>query len=194
MMKSVKFIHRTIFSIRIFLGLIFFTAGMAKLTQHFPGLIGPVWLEEKLAPYGLGFYARFIAYCQVIVGWLLLTQRFATLGAIMLFPLLLNIFMVTVSLEWRGTPYVNFFLLILNGILLAYDFDKLKFILTDNVSELKPISVHRPSRKSDALWFGGLICVLISISLVTISIGAMYAGVGAGFMMIFYAKMVQNKN
>ncbi|MBX7152618.1 DoxX family membrane protein [bacterium] len=193
-MKSAKFIRWIIFSIRVFLGLIFFTAGMAKLTQHFPGFIGPVWLEEKLAPYGLGFYARFIAYCQVIVGWLLLTQRFATLGAIMLFPLLLNIFMVTVSLEWRGTPYINFFLLILNGILLAYDFDKLKFILTDDIAELKPIGIHRPSRKSDVFWVGGLLIILISISLVTLSLWAMYAGVGAGFMMLFCARMVQNKN
>lgn len=183
-----------IFSIRVFLGLIFFTAGMAKLTQHFPGLIGPVWLEEKLAPFGLGLYARFIAYCQVIVGWLLLTQRFATLGAIMLFPLLLNIFMVTVSLEWRGTPYVNFFLLILNGILLAYDFDKLKFILTDDTSELKPIGIHRPNRKSDALWFGGLALILISISLTAVNIWAMYVGVGAGFMTLLYARMMHNRN
>jgi uncharacterized membrane protein YphA (DoxX/SURF4 family) len=103
---------------RLFLGLIFFTAGMAKLTQNFPGLIGPVWLEERLEVYHLGLYARFIAWSQVLIGLLLFTQRFATLGAIMLFPMITNILMVTISLGWRGTPYVNAFLLLLNVILL----------------------------------------------------------------------------
>lgn len=110
-------------AIRIFLGLIFFTAGMAKLFagHKFPGLIGPVWLEDELARYGLAFYARFIAYSQVAVGFLLLTRRFATAGAIMLVPLLANILMVTVSLQWRGTPYVNAALLGMNLWLLWAD-------------------------------------------------------------------------
>lgn len=113
-------------TLRLFLGLIFFTAGMAKLTHnHFPGIIGPVWLEEELGKYGLGLYARFIALSQLGIGWLLLSGRFATLGAVMLVPMLANILVVTISLEWRGTPYVNAVLLSMNLLLLWLDRERL---------------------------------------------------------------------
>lgn len=113
-------------ALRLFLGLVFFTAGMAKLTHnHFPGIIGPVWLEDVLAEHNLGLYARFIALSQVGIGWLLLSGRFATLGAVMLVPMLTNILVVTISLEWRGTPYVNAVLLSMNLLLLWLDRERL---------------------------------------------------------------------
>jgi uncharacterized membrane protein YphA (DoxX/SURF4 family) len=112
---------------RIFLGLIFLTAGLAKLTHGLtPGLIGPVWLEERLAQYGLGLWAQFVAWSQLLIGVLLLSQRFATLGAVMLVPMLTNILVVTISLQWRGTPYVNAVLLAMNLFLLWADRERLK--------------------------------------------------------------------
>lgn len=162
-----KHYPKLIVAIRLFLGIIFFTAGMAKLfyEHKFPGLIGPVWLEDELAPHGLGLYARFIAASQILVGLLLLTQRFATLGAILLFPMLLNIFMVTVSLEWQGTPYVNFVLLLLNAWLLAYDYHKLKFILTEETEPLKQMPLKRKSLKADAIWALALVGIGASVPL-----------------------------
>lgn len=159
--------HTVIVLIRIFLGFIFFGAGMSKLyfEHKFPGIIGPVWLEDELSKHGLGFYARFIAGSQIIAGLLLLTQRFATLGAILTFPILLNIFMVTVSLKWQGTPYVNAFFLLLNTWLLAYDYHKLKFILTDKPRELKSISLKRISLSADFLLIVAAIGILGSIPL-----------------------------
>jgi uncharacterized membrane protein YphA (DoxX/SURF4 family) len=77
---------------RVFLGLIFFSAGLGKQTHGLtPGLIRPVWLEERLAQYGLGLRAQFVAWSQLLIGALLLSQRFATLGAVMLVPMLANI-------------------------------------------------------------------------------------------------------
>lgn len=118
--------------LRLFLGAIFFTSGMGKLTHgDFFGLIGPVWLADKLAPYGLGLWATFVGWCQVFIGLLLLSQRFATLGAVMLVPMLTNIFVITVSLQWRGTPYVNAMLLAMNAALLVADWPKLRPIVAD---------------------------------------------------------------
>ena len=164
---SNKLHNRTIVLVRIFLGLILFGAGMSKLyfEHKFPGIIGPVWLEEKLAEHDLGLYARFIAASQIIAGLLLFTQRFSTLGAILTFPILLNIFVVTVSLKWQGTPYVNFFLLSLNAWLLAYDYHKLKFILTDVTQKLKPITLKRKSKRADLLWVLGVLMILVSVPL-----------------------------
>ena len=106
--------------IAIFLGFTFWGAGMAKLfhNHQFFGWIGPVWLIEELEPYGLGFYGRFIAFSQIIIGYMLVTTRYKLLGSIMMIPMIGNILMVTISLDWRGTPYVLAFLLLLDLILL----------------------------------------------------------------------------
>ena len=173
---------------RVFLGLIFFTAGMAKLfvDHKFPGLIGPVWLEERLAEHNLGLYARFIAWSQVIAGLTLLSQRFATLGAILTFPIILNIWVVTVSLEWQGTPYVNFVLILLNLHLLIADYPKLKFILSQNVEELKTIPLKRRSAKADGFWALGVLLILLAVLLSNWSLTLGYAVVGGGFLMMIF--------
>src|SRR5687768_14812442 len=87
--------------IRLFLGYIFFSAGICKLTHgEFGQIIGPPWLEEGLAKYGLGLFAQVVAISQVICGTLLLSQRFSLLGAVMLVPMNVAILAVTVSMKW----------------------------------------------------------------------------------------------
>ena len=147
---------------RLFLGLIFFTSGMAKLTRDYPGLIGPMWLEDELAPHGLGLWARFLAWSQITIGLLLLSQRFATLGAIMLLPMIANILVVTISMQFGGTEYVNGFLLLLILFLLAADYHKIKFLFFDDVSELRPVPLKRNHAPIDGLWLLGFILCLAS--------------------------------
>ena len=182
---------KLIVSIRIFLGLTLFTAGMAKLyfEHKFPGFIGPVWLEDELSQYGLGLYARFIAISQIVAGLLLFTQRFATLGAILTFPIILNIFVVTVSLEWQGTPYVNFVLLSMNALLLAYDYHKLKFILTDKVEILKSLPLERNSRKSDGIWLLATIGILGSVPLSNFNLTAAWVLCGIMVLLIIWNQL-----
>lgn len=149
--------------LRLFLGLIFFTSGMGKLTHgDFPGLIGPVRLDEWLAPYGLGLWVQFVAWSQITVGLLLVSQRFATLGAIMLLPMIANILVVTVSLKWQGTPYINGFLLALNLFLLAADYHKIKFLFFDDARDLRQTRLKRSHAPIDVLWLVGFVLCLAS--------------------------------
>lgn len=166
----------TVSVLRVFLGLILFPAGLAKLVPHFPALIGPPWLERELAPYGLALFARFVAYSQVLVGLLLVSQRFATLGAIMALPMLLCIWVVTISLHWQGTPYVVFVLLLLNAWLLALEYHKLKFLLHDDIGELRPLPVRRTAPGLDLLAAGGVGMVLL------VPTAARYSGAAAGLV------------
>ncbi|RAU83142.1 hypothetical protein [Pontibacter arcticus] len=151
--------------ISIFLGLIFFTAGMAKVYagHKFPGLIGPVWLEDKLAEYGLALFARYIAYSQIIAGFILLTLRYRTLGAIILVPMVLSILLVTVSQNWVGTPYVVSGLLVLNLILLLADAGKF-LPLAGFPSTYLPAPQTNPF-KMLLIWLAGFGLVLVSIQL-----------------------------
>ena len=186
--------HRLIVLIRIFLGLIFFTAGMSKLyaDNAFPGVIGPVWLEERLAEHQLGMYARFIAGSQVVAGLLLFTQRFATLGAILNFPIILNIFMVTVSMKWQGTPYINFFLLSLNAWLLAYDYPKLKFILTDEPAPLKNLPLKRKQPRADMIWALAVTMMLLSILASQLNHVLAWTMCAAGVLTVVLNQLSQN--
>lgn len=156
------FFNLAVIGIRIFLGFVFFTAGMGKLTHghYFPLTMFPMSLQKILEPYGLGLWGEFVAWSQVLIGFLLMSQRFATVGAIMSLPLILNIFVVTVSLGFMGTPYLNGFLIFLNLFLLAADYHKLKFLFLEDVSEFRHIRLRRNFWQVDLVWFAGLILCL----------------------------------
>lgn len=131
----------------------------------FPNLMGPVWLEEELVKYNLGLFARFVAYIQVVTGILLLTQRFATLGALMLFPMLLNILVITISLQWRGTPYVVSFFLLLNIFLFLYDYPRLKALISEDKVALQLLPLKRKSATADVALAFGILCLTGGASL-----------------------------
>jgi uncharacterized membrane protein YphA (DoxX/SURF4 family) len=165
-LSSNVWLNLVVSSLRFGLGLIFLTSGLAKLTHnHFPNTIGPPFLETELARYGLGLFAQFIAFSQVTIGFLLITKRFATLGAIMAMPLLLNIWVVVISLHWRGTPYVVGFLLLCNIILLLADFHKLKFIFTDDPAPLVAQQIVRRNWLLDGCHLVALLVLLLGAAL-----------------------------
>lgn len=176
--------------ISVFLGFLFFGAGMSKLffEHRFPGLMGPVWLEEKLEPYGLALYARFIAISQVIIGYCLLTIKQKTPGAIMAIPLILNILMITISQHWQGTPAVVSVFLLMNLYLLHSDRHKL-LPLIGLETGYKP---QPSSALSHGIWLAGLaVCfasIPISFHFLTLSWLLITVGVGTGFVSLVYPK------
>ncbi|QHL88101.1 DoxX family membrane protein [Nibribacter ruber] len=151
--------------IRLFLGYVFFSAGVCKLTHgNFGQLIGPPWLEERLAEYGLSFFAQVVAVCQVVLGTLLFTQRFSTLGAVMLVPMNIAILAVTISQNWAGTPYVNAVFLAMNLALLLYDRKRFQFLFS-----IEP-ALSAPSLALDTLRTGKLPWAVIGAALLTLGL------------------------
>lgn len=128
----------------VFLGMLFLTSGMGKLyaDHRFPGLMGPVWLEDRLAEYGLSFFARFIAYAQVVTGYLMTTWSFRRLGSLLLAPMLVNIFVLTISLEWRGTPYVVGFFILQLAQIFWYDRGQYLHLVMGGKVQLSERRVH----------------------------------------------------
>ena len=148
----------------VFLGLIFLTSGMGKLFagHKFPGIIGPVWLEERLREHGLGLFGKLIGYTQWIIGFMVLTWRYRRLALIMLVPMLVGILGVTVSLEWRGTPYVVLFLLALNAGLVVIDRHQYIHLITGKSKGLAP-DTSLSCKACTGIWMGSLILNFISI-------------------------------
>ncbi len=164
MIRMKKFL---IISISIFLGFTFWGSGMAKLffEHKFFGWIGPVWLIDELRPYGLGLYGQFIALSQIIIGYCLVTTRYKLLGAIMMLPLIGNILMVTISLEWQGTPFVLGFLFLLNLFLLWQYRDFFKPLVNENDNE-REIKDRKPrTLQGHLIWLASLGLQLFAIPL-----------------------------
>ena len=158
---------------------------MSKLyyEHQFVGVIGPVWLEQELAEYGLGLFARFIGYAQVTIGFLLLTIRYSTLGAVMLIPLIINILMVTVSLNWQGTPYVLAVLLMMNTLVIWAD---RKLLLPIVTGSSQSVSRRKQSLRGVLTWLGGYILTFVSINIsysyLTFAYITVVVGIGIAFL------------
>ena len=156
--------------IRFWLGLILLSAGVTKMFHgNFIQLIGPPWMEGVLEKYSLGIYSIFVAYSQIVIGFMLLVKRFATLGALTAIPMFINILMITISLHWQGTPYVVTFFLLCNIYLLVWDYHKIKFLITDDEASLKNIPIKRNDFQLDKLYIAGLIILLIAVSIRSIN-------------------------
>src|SRR5215471_18788298 len=75
-----------------------------------------------------GFYYTFIGVSQLTAALLLLIPRTTLLGAIIYFPIILNICVLTYATRFEGTRIATLMLLA-NVFLLVWDFDRLKHIL-----------------------------------------------------------------
>ncbi|HEX7050221.1 MAG TPA: hypothetical protein VF188_08480 [Longimicrobiales bacterium] len=76
-----------------------------------------------------GEYYRFVGAAQVLAGVLLLFPATATVGAVIYFPIILNIFVLTYALEFGGTTVVTSLMLLACTYLLCWDYDRWKALL-----------------------------------------------------------------
>jgi uncharacterized membrane protein YphA (DoxX/SURF4 family) len=134
--------------VRIALGVLFIAYGAWKVGD------GYVPLAETDHPVGLffrfmedtGFWWDLVGWTQIVAGVLLITQRFATVGALILLPVVVNILAVNVSLypAFGATIYLTGVTLALTLFLVAYDYPKWKYVFwrhPPDAAEAEP-SVH----------------------------------------------------
>ena len=76
-----------------------------------------------------GYYYPFIGVMQVSAAILLLIPRTATLGAILYFPIILNICILSLAVRFDGSLLSSPLMVLANLYLLCWDYDKLKFML-----------------------------------------------------------------
>jgi len=79
--------------------------------------------------YQTGGYWQFIGWAQLLAGFLLMTQRYAKLGALVNFPILLNVFVITISMDFGGTPVITGLMLAANVMLLIWHWGELKSLI-----------------------------------------------------------------
>lgn len=103
--------------------------------------------------YQSGLYWKFIGIGQLLAGFLLMTQRYSKLGALINFPIILNIFIITLSYYFAFTPVVTGLMLLANILLIVWEWNEIKvlFNLTPNID-------HTMRLEKDVIWqFTGLL-------------------------------------
>jgi len=117
---------------RILLFLAFLPSGLKKLLGERFTILSietPVgFFFEGL--YRTGFYWNFLGFMQLLVGVLLIIPRTSFLGAILYLPIIINIFIIVVSMNFTGTPIIAGLMLLANLYLLFWDYKKLKQIVS----------------------------------------------------------------
>ena len=121
--------HFAIFC-RIALALGFIPSGVVKVMgERFTALPSNHPLGHYFDGLHLtGYYYTFIGVGQLIAALLLLIPRTALLGAILYFPIILNICVLTYAVRFEGTRIATLMLLA-NLFLLVWDYQRLKYIL-----------------------------------------------------------------
>jgi len=116
------------------------------------------------ALYYTEYYYTFIGIAQIAIAILIIIPRTALLGALMYFPIILNICILTYAVRFEGTRAATFMLLA-NLYLLCWDYDRIKPILpfkqgkgNEHAALKKPMS-----NKFPFLFFGGVVVTLAAV-------------------------------
>jgi hypothetical protein len=151
---------------RITLALGFIPSGWVKLTgERFTALPGNHPLGHYFdALHQTGFYYTSIGIAQWLAALLLLIPRTALLGALLYFPIILNICVLTYATRFEGTR-ITTFMVLANVYLLVWHYDRLKFLF-----QSKPINTAiektQTGNKFPFMFFGGVFITLAFVVVV----------------------------
>src|SRR3982751_2967332 len=129
--KADKWFKRFAVFCRIALAVAFIIAGCVKVAgeRFAAGLPSNNPLGHYFDALQLtGYYYTFIGIAQIITAILLLIPRTSLLGALMYFPFIVNICVLTYATRFDGTRLVTMMVLA-SLFLLIWDYDRLKHIL-----------------------------------------------------------------
>jgi hypothetical protein len=116
---------------RYLLGFAFIPSGMKKvLGQRFTsiGTDNPIgYFFEAL--FRTGMYWNFLGWGQLIAAILMMTQLFSTLGNLIFFFIVSNIFIITVSMHFTGTWLIALLMLFASTCLILWDANRLQYII-----------------------------------------------------------------
>ena len=79
-----------------------------------------------------GYYYPFVGLMQVTAAFLLLIPWTATLGAIIYFPIILNICVLSLAVRFDGSLFTAPLMVLANLYLLCWDYHKLKLVRVAN--------------------------------------------------------------
>ena len=164
--KSDKWLKGFVVFCRIALAASFIPSGIVKIRgeRFAEGLPSNNPLGHYFdALYLTGYYYTFIGIVQIIIAILLLIPRTSLLGALMYFPIIVNICVLTYATRFDGTRLVTIMVLACL-FLLIWDYDRLKHILPFKQLKTDPPVIKKPlGKRLRFIFFGGCFAALAII-------------------------------
>lgn len=161
----------TVFT-RIMLAIGFFGAGMQKIMGiRFTSLSVNHPMGNYLeALWRTGFYYNWIGVAQVAASVMLLFRRTALFGALLYFPVILNICLLSLSVRFEGSLITSPLMVVANLYLLLWDYDRLKYILPFQKTGFDHTDLKVVSNKFPLRFFAGgsILVAAIILTLTTI--------------------------
>jgi hypothetical protein len=116
---------------RLLLALAFLPTGLVKVMGQRFTVLGPdspvgAFFE---AMYQTGGYWRFLGASQLLAAVLLLIPSTAFFGALLFLPIIVNVAVITTAIEFRGTIYITWLMVLATLWLLAWDWPRWRTLL-----------------------------------------------------------------
>ena len=169
-LRHLLFFKLSVIYLRYLIGFAFVWASIVKIRgERFTtiSVTEPVGYFFE-AMYQSGFYWNFLGWGQFIAGALLMTQRFASFGAMVFFPIILNVCVITWSVNFgSGTPVITLLMLLGTLGLLVWDYRRWMILFQyDHQIKLYLTSQPRDSLMTDPVWaISGVFFVLLILGI-----------------------------
>jgi hypothetical protein len=125
------------------------------------------------ALFHTGYYYPFIGVMQVAAAILLLIPRTALIGALIYFPIILNICILSLAVRFDGSLLSSPLMVLADLYLLFWNYDRLRFILPFNRPPV-PDSIPQPEVRSNTFpikFFSG---VAATVAIVVLTLTHIY--------------------
>ncbi|PZR33640.1 MAG: DoxX family protein [Azospira oryzae] len=188
-LRHLLFFKLSVIYLRYLIGFAFVWASIVKIRgERFTtiSVTEPVGYFFE-AMYQSGFYWNFLGWGQFIAGALLMTQRFASFGAMVFFPIILNICVITWSVNFgSGTPVITLLMLLGTLGLLVWDYRRWMILFQyDHQIKLDLTSQPRDSLMTDPVWaISGVFFVLLILGIQLIPGASQWIGYWLILMML----------
>ena len=112
-----------------------------------------------------GYYYTFIGISQILAAVLLLIPRTVFLGALLYFPIIFNIFILSYAVRFDGSLLTSPLMVLANLFLLCWHYDRFKFILP--IKDPQPVPLPRPIKYTKKFpfkfFFGAAAAVFMTV-------------------------------
>ena len=168
--KGNKWLHYFAIFLRLALAFGFITSGMVKIMgeRFASGLSVNHPMGQYLqALHHTGFYYTFIGVLQVIAAILLLVPRTVILGALVYFPVILNICVLSYAVRFEGSILTSPLMVLGCLFLIFWNYDKIKYILPFDHT-IVPTAIPKQknlNKKFPTKFFLGVIATVLAIIL-----------------------------
>jgi hypothetical protein len=118
---------------RLLIGFAFIPSGLIKLYGK------PFTLLPKTDPvgyffdalYNTGIYWNFLGFCQLVAAFLLMSQKYANIGAGLFLGIIVNIVLITYGIGFGNTTIIAILMLLAVAGLLLWDYQKYALLFED---------------------------------------------------------------